>query len=147
MDRKSVISLIIFTIVWLKTIKFYRIWSVFGQLIQTSTKFCSCKIVLKHSSFKEKLLKIEVKKMNLGLLQWSGGDANHFFFYLALTRIIQARTQEDALGACAPPPPPTWKNVPLRNVQKRRESSVQICRQKRICTFRSDKTKLKRKRH
>ena len=109
MDRKSVISLIIFTIVWLKTIKFYRIWSVFGQLIQTSTKFCSCKIVLKHSSFKEKLLKIEVKKMNLGLLQWSGGDANHFFFYLALTRIIQARTQEDALGACAPPPPPPGK--------------------------------------
>ena len=43
-------------------------------------------------------------------------------------------------------PPPTWEKVPLRNVQKRRESSTQICRQKRMCTFRSDTTKSKRKR-
>ena len=43
------------------------------------------------------------------------------------------------------PPPPPGKKVPLRNVQKRRESSAQICRQKRMCTFRSDTTKLKRK--
>ena len=55
----------------------------------------------------------------------------------------QARTQGGALGARAPP---TWKNVPVRNVQKRRESSAQICEQKRMCTFRSDTTKLKRKR-
>ena len=45
-----------------------------------------------------------------------------------------------------PPPPPPGKKVPLRNVQKRRESSAQICRQKWMCTFRSDTTKLKRKR-
>ena len=50
-----------------------------------------------------------------------------------------------ALGARAPPPP--GKKVPLRNVQKRRENCVQICRQKRMCTFHSDTTKLKRKRH
>ena len=30
------------------------------------------------------------------------------------------------------------QKVPLRNVQKRRESSVQICRQKRMCTFHSE---------
>ena len=41
--------------------------------------------------------------------------------------------------------PPPGKKVPLRNVQKRRESSAQICRQKRVYTFRSDTTKLKRK--
>ena len=106
MDRKSVISLIIFTIVWLKTTKFYRIWSVFGQLIQTSTKFCSCKIVLKHSSFKEKLLKIEVKKMNLGLLQWSGGDANHFFL-LGLNADYSGAYAGGYIGCmCTPPPPP-----------------------------------------
>ena len=34
------------------------------------------------------------------------------------------------MGARAPPPPP-GKNVPLRNVQKKRESSAQICRQKK----------------
>ena len=45
---------------------------------------------------------------------------------------------------CTPPPPP-GKNVPIRNIQKRRGSSPQICRQKRMCTFRSDTTKLKRK--
>ena len=39
----------------------------------------------------------------------------------------------------------TGEKVPLRNVQKRRESSAQICRQKRMCTFRSDTIKLKRK--
>ena len=43
-------------------------------------------------------------------------------------------------------PPPPGKEVPLRNVQKRRESSAQICRQKRMCTFHSDTAKLKRKR-
>ena len=43
------------------------------------------------------------------------------------------------------PPPSPGKNVPLRNVRKRRESSPQICLQKRMCTFRSDTTKLKRK--
>ena len=42
-------------------------------------------------------------------------------------------------------PPPTWKKVPLRNVQKRRESSAQMCRQKRMCMFRAGTTKLKRK--
>ena len=36
-----------------------------------------------------------------------------------------------------PPPPPPGKKVPLRNVQKRRESSAQMYRQKRMCTFRS----------
>ena len=46
---------------------------------------------------------------------------------------------------CTPPPPP-GKKVPLTNVQKRRESSAQICRPKRMCAFRSDTTKLKRKR-
>ena len=49
----------------------------------------------------------------------------------------------DALGARASPP---WENVPLRNVQKKMESSAQICRQKRMCTFGSDTTKLKRTR-
>ena len=43
------------------------------------------------------------------------------------------------------PPPQTWKKAPLRNVQRRRESSAQICRQKRKCAFRSNTTKLKRK--
>ena len=60
-------------------------------------------------------------------------------------REVQARTQGGgALGARAPPLSP-GKKVPLRNVQKRRESSAEICRQKRMCTFRSDTTKLKRK--
>ena len=63
----------------------------------------------------------------------------------------QARTQGG--GRCTgctcifpPPPPPPGKKVPFRNVQKRRESSVRLCRQKRMCTFRSDTTKLQRKR-
>ena len=50
-----------------------------------------------------------------------------------------------SLGARAPPPPPPGKKVPLRNVQKRKESSAQISQQKRMCTFRSDTTKLKQK--
>ena len=33
--------------------------------------------------------------------------------------------------------PPPGKNIPLRNVQKRREISTQIYRQKRMCTYRS----------
>ena len=40
-----------------------------------------------------------------------------------------------------------WKNVPLRNVHKRRESSAQICRQKRMCMHvphRYDKIKTKK---
>ena len=61
---------------------------------------------------------------------------------LSKSNAIQVRTQG---GARAPPPPP-GKNVPLRNVQKRRESSAKICRQKRMCTFRLDTRKLKRKR-
>ena len=36
-----------------------------------------------------------------------------------------------ALGTRAPPLPPPGKKVPLKNVQKRRESSAQICRQKK----------------
>ena len=40
-----------------------------------------------------------------------------------------------------PPPPPPGKKVPLRNVQKKIESSTQICRHKRMRTFRSDTTK------
>ena len=58
---------------------------------------------------------------------------------------IQARTQGGGCTGCTCTPPPPGKKVPLRNVQKRRESSAQICRQKRMCTFRSDTTKLKRK--
>ena len=59
----------------------------------------------------------------------------------------QARTQEGgARGARAPPPPPPGNKVPLRNVQKRRESSAQICRQKGMYTFRSDTTNFKTKR-
>ena len=45
---------------------------------------------------------------------------------------------------CTPPP---GKKVPLRNVQKRRESSAQLCWPKRMCTFRSDTTKLNRKKY
>ena len=45
--------MVLFTIVCLKTTKFHRIWSIFGQLIQTSTKFCSRKIIL--NIYKEKL--------------------------------------------------------------------------------------------
>ena len=51
----------------------------------------------------------------------------------------QARRQGGCTGCTCTPP---GKNVPLRNVQKRRESSALICRQKRMCTFRSDTTKL-----
>ena len=57
----------------------------------------------------------------------------------------QARTQGGGVHWVHVHPPP-GKKVPLRNVQKRRESSAQICRQKKMCTFRSDTTKLKRKR-
>ena len=50
-----------------------------------------------------------------------------------------------ALGARAPPHPPPGKKVPLRNVQKRRESSAQICRQKRMhILLRCDKIKTKK---
>ena len=41
--------------------------------------------------------------------------------------------------------PHTWKKSSAQKCQKRRESSAQICRQKRMCTFRSDTTKLKQK--
>ena len=67
----------------------------------------------------------------------------HFAVYLHI--LVQARMQGSALGARAHP---TWKNVPLRNVKKRRESSAQICRPtcKRMCTFplRYDKIKTKK---
>ena len=51
---------------------------IFGQLIQKCTKFCRRKIVLKH--FKRKTMKIK-KKLSRALFQWSGGDANRFFFF------------------------------------------------------------------
>ena len=67
------------------------------------------------------------------------------------TKILRTNTtyrrvrRGGALGARAPSPPP-GKKVPLRNVQKRRKSFPKIYRQKRMRTFRSDATKLKRKR-
>ena len=66
-----------------------------------------------------------------------------------ILRNIQARTQgEGALGARAPPPPPNLGKKFRLEMSKRGkpESSAQICRQKRMCTFRSDSTKLQRKR-
>ena len=43
------------------------------------------------------------------------------------------------------PPPPTWKKVPLRNVEKGKESSTQICRQKIMhVLLRYDKIKTKK---
>ena len=38
MNGKSVMNLMVFTIVRLKTTKSYQIWSAFAQLIQTSTE-------------------------------------------------------------------------------------------------------------
>ena len=49
-----------------------------------------------------------------------------------------------ALGARAPPPPPPEKKVPLRNVEKGKESSTQICRRKLMHgPLRYDKIKTK----
>ena len=59
--------------------------NIFGQLIQTSTKFCRRKIVLKHF-FKKTTKRKKKKKLSRGLFQWSGGDASRFFFYLALCK-------------------------------------------------------------
>ena len=59
-DEKSMMSSMVFTKVCLKSTKFYPIWSVYGQLIQTSTKFYSCKL---NSS--KTLLKITMKIKNI----------------------------------------------------------------------------------
>ena len=64
-------NLMVFTIVCLKTSKFYRIWSLFGQLNKTFSKFCSCKIVLKHF-FKKNYENRKLKKIESGAFSMVG---------------------------------------------------------------------------
>ena len=61
---------------------------IFGQLIQTSTKFCPHKIVLKH--FKRKTMKIKNKKnIESGAFSMVGRDVSQFFFTWPYSHLSQ----------------------------------------------------------
>ena len=80
-DEKSMMSSVVFTKVCLKSTKFYPIWSVYGQLIQTSTKFYSCKLNSSKTLLKKNYENKKYKNLSRALFQWSGGDANQFFYF------------------------------------------------------------------